>query len=269
MTEGPKKVDAVVLAGGDGAIIDPAISIKGLVPIAGRPMVEWVIDALIAAETVAEIAVVVPTAEGLGSWADKVDKLVVSKQSFVDNLVAGVDAFRNDRHVLVATGDLPALTAEAIDDFVGRSLAVGADVSYPLVRKSDMVEQFPGSERTFLRIVGGPVTGGNMMVLSPDVVYRNRDIGQRLFDTRKSPVRMAKVIGVPFILKLIAGRLDPSDVERKMEELLGGHCVAIYTSHGSIGADVDKPIDVIVAERVLYERREGRISQLDGHGNTL
>lgn len=250
------KVDAVILAGGDGAIIDPAIEVKGLVPVAGQPMVEWVVDALAAAETVADIAVVVPTAEHLGPWADKVDKLVVSKASFADNLIAGVDAFRNDRHVLVATGDIPAITPAAIDDFVTRSLEAQADVSYPLVRKEDMIRQFPGSARTFIPIVGGPVTGGNMMVLSPAVVYRNRDIGQRLFETRKSPIRMAKVIGVPFIIKLLAGRLDPSDVERKMEELLGGHCVAVYTEHASIGADVDKPIDVVVAERVLYGRQQ-------------
>lgn len=250
------KVDAVILAGGDGAVIDPAVSVKGLVPVAGKPMVEWVVDALIAAETVADIAVVVPTAENLGSWADKVDKLVLSKRPFADNLIAGVDAFRNDRHVLVTTGDVPALTPEAVDSFVITSLENNADASYPLIRKDDMVAQFPGSERTFIRIAGGPVTGGNMMVLSPDVVHRNRDIGQRLFETRKSPVRMAQVIGFGFIVKLLTGQLDPVDVERKMEELLGGHCLAVFTPHASIGADVDKPIDVVVAERVLYARQQ-------------
>lgn len=252
------KVDAVVLAGGDGNVIDPTVRIKGIVPIAGKPMVEWLVDALREACTINEIAVVVPTAEGLGSWVDKVDKIVVSDQEFADNIVAGVSAFRSDRSTLVITGDLPALTPEAVDDFVTRSLEAGADFSYPLVRESDMLAQFPGSERTFVRIVDGKVTGGNMAVLSPDLVARSRDIGQRLFETRKSPLAMARVIGVPFILKLLSGRLRPSDVERKMSHLLGGTCVALYTSHASIGADIDKPVDVIVAERVLYERAEGR-----------
>lgn len=248
------KVDAVILAGGDGAIIDPTVRIKGLVPVAGKPMVEWVVDAMREAETIAEVAVVVPTAENLGTWADKVDKLVVSSGSFVDNVIAGVDSFRNDRSVLVTTGDLPALTPEAVDDYVVRSLDAGADFSYPLVPREAMEAQFPGSQRTYIRLVTGSITGGNMMVLSPGLVRRNREIGQRLFDTRKSPVKMARVIGVPFIVKLLAGRLDPSDVEAKMGELLGGRCAAIYTEHASIGADVDKPIDVIVAERVLYGR---------------
>jgi hypothetical protein len=96
-----------------------------------------------------------------------------------------------------------------------------------------------------------------MMLLTRDLVHRNRDIGQRLFETRKSPVRMARVIGVRFIVKLLVGRLNPVDVENKLGELLGGRCAAIYTEYASIGADVDKPIDVVVAERVLYERATG------------
>lgn len=248
------QVDAVVLAGGEGAVIDSAVRIKGLVPVAGKPMVEWVVDALRAASTIGGIAVVVPTAENLGAWVDKADKIVVSDQRFADNIFAGVDSFRTDRPTLVTTGDLPALTPEAIDDFVTRSLDAGADFSYPLIREADMMEQFPGSERTFVTIADGKVTGGNMAVLSPDLVARNRDIGQRLFETRKNPLAMARVIGFPFVFKLLSGRLRPADVEAKMAQLLGGVCVALYTPHASIGADVDKPIDVVVAERVLFER---------------
>ena len=252
------KVDAVVLSGGEGAIIDPEVSVKGFVPIAGRPMVDWVIDALRGAETVAEIALVVPSAEHAGPWADKVDRLVVSDASFIDNAIAGAESFDSGRHVLGATGDLPALTPEAIDDFVRQSLAAGAEFSYPLIRAEDMEAQFPGSERTYVKVAGGPVTGGNLVVCSAELLKRNHDIGQRLFDTRKSPVAMARVIGLPFIFKYLSGRLRVEDVERKMGQLLTAKCSAIYTSYASIGADVDKPIDVVVASRVLYQRSTGR-----------
>ena len=252
------KVDAVVLSGGEGAIIDPEVSIKGLVPVAGRPMIDWVIDALRAAETVVEIALVVPSAENLGAWADKVDRLVVSDASFIDNAIAGAESFDSGRHVLGATGDLPALTPEAIDDFVRQSLDAGAEFSYPLIRAEDMEAQFPGSERTYVKVAGGRVTGGNLVVCSAELLRRNHDIGQRLFDTRKSPVAMARVIGIPFIFKYLTGRLRVDDVERKMEQLLGAKCVAVYSSYASIGADVDKPIDVVVASRVLCQRSTGR-----------
>jgi GTP:adenosylcobinamide-phosphate guanylyltransferase len=252
------KVDAVVLSGGEGAVIDPTVSIKGLVPIAGKPMVEWVIDALRAAETVAEIAVVVPSAQNLGPWADKVDRLVVSDGSFIDNAITGSEQFNSGRPVLGATGDLPALTPEAVDDFVTLSLATGAEFTYPLIRAEDMEAQFPGSKRTYVKVAGGSVTGGNTVLCTADLLRRNRDIGQRLFETRKSPVAMARVIGIPFAIRYLTGRLRVDDVERKMEQLLGGKCAAIYTSYASIGADVDKPYDVVVASRVLYQRSTGR-----------
>ncbi|TLM81245.1 MAG: hypothetical protein FDZ75_08000, partial [Actinobacteria bacterium] len=180
------KVDAMVLGGGDGAVIDPDAPFKGMVPIAGKPMIEWVVDALRASETIAEVAVVVPTAESLGSWADKVDKLVISDADFIDNTIAGLSALNSGRHVYCATGDIPALTAAAVNDFVYRSLQTGADITYPLVRAEEMARQFPGSERTFVKVDGVKVTGGNCMLLAPGIVQRNRDIGQRLFDTRKS-----------------------------------------------------------------------------------
>jgi GTP:adenosylcobinamide-phosphate guanylyltransferase len=250
------RVDAVVLAGGDGAVIDPACRFKGLLPIAGRPMVAWVVDALRASDRVAEIAVVVPTAEDLGAWADTVDKLVVSDGSFFENVTAGVRSFRVDRPVLLATGDIPALLPQAIDDFVDQSIRRGVDFAYPLIRREEMERQFPGSERTYIKLHDGQVTGGNMMIVNPNLVDRNRGVGQRLFDTRKSALQMARVIGFRFVIKLALGRLKVEEVEDKIEELLGGTGAAIYTDHASIGADVDKPVDVIVAERVLCANAE-------------
>jgi GTP:adenosylcobinamide-phosphate guanylyltransferase len=251
-------VDAVVLAGGDGAVLDPTCRFKGLMPIAGKPMVEWVVDALNGAEMIHEVAVVVPTAENLGAWVDHTHKLVVSDGSFVDNVLAGTGAFRTDRPVLLVTGDIPALTSEAVDAFVYESLSTGADVTYPLIREADMLEQYPGSERTFIRLADGKVTGGNMMLVAPHLLDRNREIGGRIFATRKNPLAMARVIGVRFVFRLVLGKLTVAEVEAKLGELIGGRGAAVYTSEASIGADVDKPVDIIVAERVLYSRSEGR-----------
>lgn len=248
------KVDAVVLAGGAGEVIDPDARFKGLLPIAGKPMVEWVVDALNEAPSIAEVAVVVPTAEDLGIWVNKVDKLVVADQAFFKNVLAGLGAFRSDRPALIITGDLPALHAEDVEDFIEAALATKADFVYPLVRKQDMIEQFPGSKRTYIRLVEGEITGGNMMLVNPQLGERNKFIGQKLFDTRKSALRMAGALGFSFVVKLVTGRLRVVDVERKMTQLLGGRGAAVFSARAAIGADVDKPIDVIVAEKVLYAR---------------
>lgn len=248
------RVGAMVLAGGEGAIIDPTVAVKGLVTVAGRPMIEWVVEALGAAETISEIVVVAPSKEGMGLLPGRVARFVEADGSFIENALAGLSAFPADQPVLAATGDLPALTPQAVDDFVTRSLETGAEFTYPLVTAEDMEAAFRGSQRTYVKVAGGRVTGGNVMLLTPRVVGRNSGLAQRLFERRKSAVGMAQVLGVPFIFKYLSGRLLVADVERKMEQLLGARCAAVYTRYASIGADVDKPIDVVVAQRVLRDR---------------
>jgi GTP:adenosylcobinamide-phosphate guanylyltransferase len=245
------KVDAVVLAGGDGIVIDPICRFKGLLPICGRPMVEWVVDALRQAGTVAEIAVVVPTAEDIGAWVDKVDKLVVSDREFMDNVLAGVDSFRADRYVLVATGDLPMLTGHAIDTFVEAALAAGADFSYPLVPKEDMTAAFPGGQRTYFKLKSGSYTGGNVALVAPHAAEGNRAVGQQLFELRKSALSLVRLLGVRFAVKFVLGRLEPREVEDKMKELIGCTGAAILVHDASIGMDVDKPSDVALVEVML------------------
>lgn len=248
------KVDAVVLGGGDGAVIDPACRFKGLLPLAGKPMIGWVVDALRAADSVAGIAVVVPTAEGLDEWVDRVDKIVIRDGEFADNVLAGIESFRDERLVLLSTGDIPALTPEAVDAFVAECLERDAEFAYPLISRDDIMEQFPGSARTFFRLAAGEFTGGNVALVSPALARRCRDLGQRLFEMRKSPLKTVRMLGMRFVLGMLTGRLDPADVEVKAGEILGGRAIAVVTPHACLGADVDKPEDVVVAERVLYGR---------------
>jgi GTP:adenosylcobinamide-phosphate guanylyltransferase len=245
------RVDAVVLGGGDGAVIDPGSRFKGLAMVGGRPLIEHVVGALREAELVNGVAAVVPSAEDLGAWADSVDKLVVSQGGFMDNVIAGIESFRVDRPVLVTTGDLPLLDGAALDDYIRSSLATGADLTYPVIRKEDILAAFPGTERTYIKLASGSVTGGNMAILNPALARGARELGERLFAARKSPLAMARILGMRFVVRLVTGRLDVPELEAKLGELVGGTGAAVFTRHASIGLDVDKPADVTFVEGVL------------------
>lgn len=252
---GPALADAVVLAGGDGTPVDASSPIKGLVPVLGRPMVEWVVDALRAAGTVRRIVVVLPTDQGLNGLAEKVDAIVVSDGRFIDNALAGFSALDGDLHAVWATGDIPAITPAAIDEIVTRTINAGADFSYPLISEAAMTEQFPGSVRTYFKIAAGTYTGGNVVVTPPTLdPAALSDLFQQFFDARKSPVKTLKIVGAGFAAKLALGKLDTADIERKLSGLFGAPCAAIYDPHPSVGADVDKPIDRVVVEQVLRQR---------------
>jgi len=248
------KVDAVILAGGDGEVIDPTQRFKGLVMIAGRPLVEWVVDAFRSAERVGEIAVVIPTAENLGGWVDRVDKLVVSNRDFMDNAIAGAAAFRTDRPVLVATGDIPLLSGPAIDAFIEAGLATGAEFVYPLVRQASIEAAYPGGQRTYFKLKSGRYTGGNAMLVDPKLMPPARDLGQRLFNDRKNAVALVRVAGLGFVVKFVLGRLEPEDLADKIRDLLGGTGAAVVLDDPSIAMDVDKPADLELVQGLLRAR---------------
>lgn len=245
------EVDAVIMAGGSAEAVSPGLRFKGLVEVAGVPMVERVVDALRACGCIRRIVVTVPVADDLGAWTSKADRVVVTDGSFADNAVAGLDACGEGTHVLICTGDLPALRPDAVEDFVRRSLEAGADFSYPVIPRDDMEREFPGSQRTYFTLDGMKVTGGNMMVLSPERARRMRDTAQRIFETRKNPFKMAGLAGPGFLLRFASGKMTVPLLEAKLTAVLEGRCVALVTHHASIGADVDKPVDVAVAEAAL------------------
>lgn len=249
------KVDAVILAGGDGEVIDPTQRFKGLVSIAGKPLVEWVVDAFRSAERIGEIAVVIPTAENLGGWVDRVDKLVVSNRDFMDNAIAGAAAFRTDRPVLVATGDIPLLSGPAIDAFVEAGLATGAEFVYPIVSQGSVEAAYPGAQRTYFKLKSGRYTGGNAMLVDPKLMPAARDLGQRLFNDRKNAVALVRVAGFGFVVKFVLGRLEPEGLADKIRDLLGGTGAAVALDDPSIAMDVDKPADLELVERLLLDRR--------------
>jgi hypothetical protein len=223
-------------------------------------MAEWVLGAARQSEAVGEITLVAPGASDYGEWSVNADRVVSSDADFIGNLMAGLAAHPDNAPVLVVTADLPALTPEAIDLFVAESLSRNVDLTYPLVDRMDMEREFPGSQRTYVRVDGRHVTGGNVVLLTPWLVTRSIVLAKRLFESRKSAMRLAGILGPAFVAKYLSGSLGVSDVERRMGSLTGGKCSAFRVHHASIGADVDKWADVEAVERVLYSRAPRALS---------
>src|SRR5207249_831345 len=136
-------------------------SIRGLIPIQGRPMVGYVLSALEDAASAGEAVVVGPAAL---SPALRGTRLVLEGPDLLFNIVAGLSALPGDGPALLLTSDIPFLTGIAVDDFIERSLSTGADLCYPIISESASLTQFPGMRRTYARLREGRFTGGNMML---------------------------------------------------------------------------------------------------------
>ncbi|MBW3622257.1 MAG: nucleotidyltransferase family protein [Armatimonadetes bacterium] len=247
----PEAVPAVILAGGRdrGALAEATGQpIRALLPIHGRPMIHYVAGALAAAETVGPVAAVGPEA-----LADALPGLPLLPEGpdLLSNIQAGLNAHATDGPVLLLTTDIPFLTPAAVDDFVRRGRASGADLCYPLIAQSVNAARFGEMRRTYARLHEGRFTGGNMMLVRAGFFRQMEPLVSDAYAARKQPFRLARKVGMGLLVRFMLGRLRIAQVESRVGTLLGGSVRAILTEYAEIGADVDKPEDLQLAEALL------------------
>ncbi|HHV71374.1 MAG TPA: NTP transferase domain-containing protein [Clostridia bacterium] len=216
----------------------------------GRPMVSYVVDALLASPSIDKIVAVGPLEELSQLFVDRRIICVEERGDIIGNLLAALDNLPEEK-VLVVTCDLPFLTPEAVEDFLDRCSAKEADFYYPIVRKKDSEARFPGSQRTYVHLKEGVFTGGNIFLLTPRVIRENLDYARKIVALRKHPFKLARLLGLKFICKFIFKLLSLEDLERKIYELLHLRGAAIISPYPEIGVDVDKKSDFDLACLIL------------------
>lgn len=217
---------------------------RALIPVNGRPMISYVVDALGGAECVERIVVV-------GDLPDSPEYFRVGDQGgFVENLFAGLEFWRDADYALVATADIPFVTSESIDDFVRTGLALGVDVVYPVVQVEDCYRRFPGIKRTAASLRDGRLTGGNMALVRPAFMLAQRNRIADAYDARKSPLRLALMLGLGTTIRALVAltvapaMLSVSRLEAAVGRLLGGTARAYISQYPEIATDIDRPSDL-------------------------
>lgn len=256
------KVNAVVLAGGaNGPEMRAATGVtnRALTPLGGRTMLDRVTAALHQAESVGGIFAVGDVPAGPHHAP------VPGGETLLDNLLAGVRAAQEgDARLLISTSDIPFLTPEAVDDFVVRAAPLGADLCCSYVPLARCRERFPDLKRTAIKLREGRFTLGNLMLIDPRFLEAHQAIITRAYDARKSPVRVARLLGGGLLVRLLLAQcVSPSlltvpALEGAVSRLIGGGRVAaVRSEYPEIGTDVDKPDDVAAARRLLSDAPAG------------
>lgn len=245
-----QKVDAVVLAGGSlKGISLPGIPAKGLLPIGDRLMLNYVVEALKGCSRIGRIVVVIPSAKGVA--LPEGAEFILNDGSLTDNIYAGMGHLKTGRMILLVSGDIPLLTTEGVDNFLKCCEREKAQVYYPIIPQKDVERRFPGVRRTYAALRDGTFTGGNLALVDPGLFESNRDLLERLYGFRKSPLKLARVLGFSFVLKFLLHLLTIEAAEKRLSNLIGGQGRAVITPHPEIGMDVDKDSDLELARRIL------------------
>jgi molybdopterin-guanine dinucleotide biosynthesis protein A len=240
----PRKVVAVVLAGGDAR--DPlaqeaGVAAKALVPVGGRLLVEYVIAALRGSGEIDGIIYVGPLDARLHGL---VDHVVPAGKSLAGSMALGFGAalaMRPGARVLVTTADLPWLQAAALDRFIRSASAADVQLSYPIVPAATALAEFPEQKRTFVKLRDGRFTGGNQMLIGAEVIPAFLELIDRIYTARKNPFALSALLGVDVLVSLLLGRASLKQLEARAADRLGAAVSAVISPDACLAADVDRP----------------------------
>lgn len=253
------KLPAVVLAGApaDQEIAQKfSINWRAELPVAGKPMVQYIIDALKASSYVSDIHVI-------GNiQCDGVSGIIPPAGNMIDNLMAGMKLYKDADYILLTTSDIPMVTSEALDDFIEKCKNRDADFYYPIISREDSLRRFPGMRRTYAKLAEGTFTGGNIFIISPKFMLDNAGLINNVLKARKNIFKLANIIGIGFLFRAVIAQtlyvkaLKLADLEKTVGRILNGKVKAVRTPYAEIGADIDDPEQLEAMERLLASEGE-------------
>jgi molybdopterin-guanine dinucleotide biosynthesis protein A len=247
---------ALVLAGGSAKPEDPLYaythgSPKALIDMGGRSMLERVVGALQSSRHVEEIVIVgveESAAAARGVHFDRPTHWLPDQGGMVPNLLAGTDyvlaRWPKTGPLLSCSADIPTITGSIIDDFIERCSPWDKLVYYNFVTRDVIEKRFPHSHRTYSRLNGLEVAGGDTVIFQAPRAAEHRELMISLTNARKHPTRIAAIVGLPVLVKFLFRRLMFADVEALAARLLGGPVQVVLNDHAEIAMDADKPFQV-------------------------
>jgi len=248
------KVNAVVMAGraNEGRLKEVSDApYEALIEIAGRPMLDWVLAALRASAAVERIVIVGPEKAIRERLDPHGADFVEPGETMIENMLRGVKALPPEEMVLIVSSDLPLLTGHVIDDFLAQCAERKAALYYPIIEQKVIEPKYPGVHRTYAALREGTFTGGNVLLVDPRLLVENYHKAEAFVEARKSPLKMARVLGFGFVVRLLLKMLSVKELERTICRNFNLEGAAIVCREAEIGIDVDKPSDYELAIRVL------------------
>ncbi len=257
-------MDAIIIAGGIPAPDEPLYeytkgSFKALIDLAGKPMIQWILDALSDSDSVERVVVVGISEEDCVNCKKDIT-YIPNQGDMVENVRAGVlEVIRLNPQavkVLMVSSDIPTITPEMVDWLIDNTQQDDLDVYYNVITREVMEARFPTSKRSFTHLKGMDVCGGDMNVMATRMVTSNDELWDKLVAARKSPLKQASLIGFDTLLLLLFRAVTLERAVELVTKRLNITGRAIVCPYAEIGMDVDKPHQLEIVRSELERSRD-------------
>lgn len=216
---------------------------KALLPLNGRPLVAYTVDALRSSPRVGSMTLVGfdPSECDLGNDL----YFLPNRSSLLENVMAGLRAVwaREPQapHVLVTGSDAPLLTPEAITWFVDACGARTADLYMAIVARETVLASFPEARRTWLRTRAGAFCSADLFLARPQAMLAQQARLRRLLNRRKSPAALVQTVGLRWLLRFLLGRVHPDDLRTAARQVAGVEMRPVILPFAAAAMDIDRP----------------------------
>ena len=258
-------MDAIVIAGGIPLPEDPLYAhtqgrSKALLDVAGKPMIEWVLDALSGSTKVERVVIVGMTAKAPVKCS-KPTYYLQSEGRILDNIVSGAKKIAEldpqAEYALLVSSDIPGITTEMVDWLIAQTEETPADIYYGVVPREVMEKHYPNSRRRWTHLKDMAVCSADINVAHVSLATERLEIWQDLIGNRKSPFKQAAAIGYGALLKLLFRQLTLEDAVAGVCSRIGVSGKAILWPWAEVGMDVDTPSQLDAVRDVLSKRESG------------
>ena len=228
---------------------------KAWIDLAGRPMISWVLDALVGARHIDRIIVV-----GLDRPLANVDdvesiEFVDDQGSLVANIYAGIARLTPGQTAAYCFSDMPLLTAQMVDRFIEHAPDPGIDIDGGVVSKAQLLSRYPGAADLWLRIREGEFIAAGFGLFNPAKTADARHHLEALMPQRKSAARQALYVGLPLLVRYLFGRLTIPKLEAHLRRRFGLECRVRIVDDPEMGLDVDQATNLAVCRQALEARQ--------------
>ena len=254
-------MDVIIGAGGVAKEGDPLLGLvaegepKALLNIAGKPMVQYVLDAVANSDKVQDVIVVGLSAEHGIHCGDKQVHYLSSAGSLFDNASAASQFLSQINpeavNVLWVSADIPLVNTDMIDWMIDEVEQTEHDLYYSIIARETMEKRFPDSKRSFTRLKSGQVCGGDVNAYSVSLTSGSNTSWQQIVEARKSMLRVASMVGLLPLLMLATGRMTKARTEQLVLDKLGVRGRLIDCPYAELGMDIDKPYQYDIVAREL------------------
>ncbi len=253
----------VLVLAGDRGPQDPVcraagVAHKCLAPVAGRAMLERVVEALAASGEVGRIAVSLTTPgllDELPALAplcrDGRLRALAAAGSPSGSVLQAVEELDDAFPLLVTTADHALLTTAMVDHFCRESRGAGAEVTAGLTASALLLARYPQTRRTYLSFRDERYSGSNLFALMSPAAMALPRLWLRVEQQRKRPWRIAAVFGPLLLLGYLLRLFTLDQAMARISARLGVSVAAVKMPMAEAAIDVDKAADLELVEAIL------------------